>query len=86
MLVPSSSRTANLQCNFDLILSTLSAHSFDFVVPVGTGKPHHVKVKWSVVGAGASGNTASTASCVGPGIVTVEQMKVFNNSGALLTF
>jgi hypothetical protein len=26
------------------------------------------------------------ASCVGPGIVTVTQYKVFNNSGALLTF
>ncbi len=76
---------ANPLCDFELILSTLSAHSFDFVVPVEKGKPHHVTVEWSVIGGGTSGN-ASTASCVGPGIVTVEQMKVFNNSGALLEF
>lgn len=77
---------ANTLCNFDLILSTLSAHSFDFVVPVGVGKSHTVTAEWSVVGAGASGSTSSVASCVGPGMVSVEQMKVFNNSGALLTF
>ncbi len=76
---------ANQLCNFELILSTLSAHSFDFVVPVGKGKPHKVTVEWKVVGAGTTGDS-STASCVGPGMVTVEQMKVFNNSGALLTF
>jgi len=76
---------ANELCNFELILSTLSAHSFDFVVPVGKGKPHRVTVEWSVIGGGITGD-ASTAYCVGPGIVTVEQMKVFNNSGALLTF
>jgi hypothetical protein len=29
----------NPLCNFELILSTLSAHSFDFVVPVGRGSP-----------------------------------------------
>lgn len=76
---------ANQLCDFELILSTLSAHSFDFVVPVGKGKPHTVTATWSVVGAGTKGD-ASTAYCVGPGMVTVEQMKVFNNSGALLEF
>jgi hypothetical protein len=76
---------ANELCNFELILSTLSAHSFDFVVPVGKGKPHTVTATWSVIGAGTKGD-ASTAYCVGPGILTVTQMKVFNNSGALLEF
>jgi hypothetical protein len=76
----------NALCDFDLILSTLSAHSFDFVVPVTKGKPHVVQATWSVVGAGASNASAHVASCVGPGIVTVTQYKVFNNSGALLTF
>ena len=75
---------ANELCDFELILSTLSAHSFDFVVPVGKGKPHTVTVTWSVVGTSTSGD-ASKAYCVGPGILTVEQVKVFNNSGALLT-
>ncbi len=77
---------ANEFCNFELILRTLSAHSFDFVVPVGKGKPHTVTVEWSVIGLPAN-NTGTSAvdACVGPGIVTVTQMKVFNNSGALLT-
>lgn len=73
----------NPLCNFELILSTLSAHSFDFVVPVDKGKPHTVTADWKVIGAGP---TANVASCVGPGILTVEQVKVFNNSGALLPF
>jgi hypothetical protein len=72
----------NPLCNFDLILSTLSAHSFDFVVPVGVGKPHVVTTSWSTVGSGVVGNS-KVASCVGPGIVTVTQVKTFNNSGSL---
>jgi len=75
----------NPLCDFDLILSTLSAHSFDFVVPVRKGKPHRVEAIWSVIGSGATSG-AHVASCVGPGILTVTQYKVFNNSGALLTF
>lgn len=66
-------------CNFELILSTLSAHSFDFVVPVGLGKPHTVVASWSTVG--SPGNHA--VACVGPGILTVTQTKVFKNSGSL---
>jgi hypothetical protein len=33
----------NPPCDFDLVLSTLSVHSFDFVVPVAQGKPHLVQ-------------------------------------------
>jgi hypothetical protein len=77
----------NALCDFDLVLSTLSAHSFEFVVPVSKGKPHVVKATWSVIGNPANNTAGShTVSCVGPGIVTVTQYKVFNNSGALLTF
>ena len=75
--------TPNPLCNFDLILSTLSAHSFDFVVPVDNKKPHAVQASWKVIGAGQSSGNASVLSCVGPGIVTVTQTKVFNNSGSL---
>src|SRR6266436_5501348 len=63
----------NPLCNFDLILSTLSAHSFDFVVPVDNKKPHVVDASWSVIGAGASNSSSSVSSCVGPGILTVTQ-------------
>lgn len=75
----------NEDCDFDLILSTLSAHSFDFVVPVGKGKPHHIEATWSVVGSGATASSR-VQSCVGPGLVSVTQYKVFNNSGDLLQF
>jgi hypothetical protein len=69
----------NPLCNFELILSTLSAHSFDFVVPVGLGKPHTVITSWSTIG-----NPNSNAiSCAGPGVLTVTQVKTFNNSGSL---
>jgi len=77
--------TATASCNFDLILSTLSAHSFDFVVQVDNKKKHTIDVTWAPGGQAAVGS-ASTAWCVGPGIVTVTQEKLFNNSGALLTF
>ena len=73
----------NPLCNFDLILSTLSAHSFDFVVPVDNKKPHVVEASWKVIGAAGSNGNASVSSCVGPGILTVTQTKVFNNSGSL---
>lgn len=69
----------NPLCNFELVLSTLSAHSFDFVVPVGIGKPHTIVTSWSTTGS----PNAHAISCVGPGIVTVTQVKVFNNSGSL---
>ena len=69
----------NPLCNFELILSTLSAHSFDFIVPVGAGKPHTVVTSWSTTGSPNS----NAISCVGPGLVSVTQVKVFNNSGSL---
>jgi hypothetical protein len=72
----------NPLCNFDLILSTLSAHSFDFVVQVDNKKPHVVAASWKTIGAGVIGS-GTVASCVGPGILSVTQVKVFNNSGAL---
>ena len=75
--------TCGLNCNVDLILSTLSAHSFDFVVPVGGGN-HTLTATWSVFGSTSTGGT--NGACVGPGLITVEQVKVFNNSGAILTY
>ena len=70
----------NSLCNFDLIESSLSAHSFDFVASVASKKPHAVVASWKIIGAGGSGDS-STASCVGPGIVTVTQY-----NGATLNF
>jgi hypothetical protein len=76
---------ANERCDFESITSTLSAHSFDFVVPVGKAKSHTVTARWVIEGANSIGD-ANKAYCVGPGILTVEQVKVFNNSGSLLKY
>jgi hypothetical protein len=70
-------------CNIDLIISTLSAHSYNFVAQVPGGL-HTVTAEWSVVNATVNGGTV--AACLGPGNITVTQTKVFNNSGSLLTF
>jgi len=65
-------------CNADLILSSLSANSFEFVAVVSSKKTHTIEASWKVVGAGTSGGNASTLSCVGPGILTVSQVTVDN--------
>ncbi len=68
-------------CNLDLLQSTLSAHSFDFVVGVGQGT-HKVTASWSVFG-NVSATGGTVGACAGPGLVSVTQTKVFNNSGTL---
>ncbi len=73
--------TANPLCNFDLILSTLSSNSFDFIAQVPNGS-HNVQATWSLIGAGASAGS-NIASCVGPGVLTVTQTKVFHQDGSL---
>jgi len=68
--------TPNPLCNFDLVQSSLSAHSFDFVVSVPSKKPHLVAVSWKAIGLPANntgGSNSAVASCVGRGIVTVTQ-------------
>jgi len=63
---------------FELIQSTLSAHSFNFYIfdlPSGT---HTIHTEWSIEG-GANGE----AACVGPGTVTVTQVKNFSFNSPL---
>ncbi len=71
----------NPLCDFDLILSTLSAHSYDFVAQVPQGN-HTIRASWSVIGNGA-GPSSKVESCVGPGVLTVTQTKVFHQNGSL---
>ena len=67
---------------FQLVQSTLSAHSFNFYVSNLTPGTHTISVSWDLLG---GGNGA--AACVGPGTLTVEQVKNFNfNSGVSLFF
>jgi len=73
--------TTGLPCYFDLIQSTLSAHSYDFVAQVPQGN-HTLTATWSVIGQGATPGSR-VASCVGPGVLTVTQTKNFTQNGTL---
>ncbi len=78
---------ANPLCNFELILSTLGAHSYDFIAQVpGDNQPHAIVASWSVTGASNTNSGGSTASCVGPGVLTVTQTRVFQQNSNPLTF
>ncbi len=76
--------TATEECNFDLILSTLSAHSYDFIAQVPNGS-HTITATWSTIGQtnGNGNSTSHVDSCVGPGVLTVTQTKVFQQNGTL---
>jgi len=64
-------------CSFELLQTTLSAHSFDFVVPVSNGT-HNVVLTWGLIGTNST--NGSTDACVGPISLTVQQVKNFKNS------
>jgi hypothetical protein len=82
----------NNNCSIDLIESTLSAHSFNFVAPNVGGGNHHLVVSWAFVCTDNSGATvpctttymANTAgACAGPGSFTIQQVKAFSQSGGV---
>jgi hypothetical protein len=64
--------TTNPAC-FELVESTLSAHSFNFYVWNLTPGTHVIHTDWSI-----EGGTSGEAACVGPGTVTVTQVKNFS--------
>ena len=69
-------------CNFDMILSTLGARSFNFIITLPGGS-YNINAEWSLFGVKTTG-ASDTAACVGPGTLTVVQTKVFNNSGVII--
>ena len=87
--------TANQNCSMDLIISTLAAHSFDFVAPNVGGGVHNLQVTWEFTCSDAAGNMStsncttaymanSAGACAGPGTVTVQQVKAFSQSGGVV--
>lgn len=58
---------------FELVESTLSAHSFNFYVSDLSPGTHTVHADWSILG-----GTKGEAACVGPGTLTVTQVKNFS--------
>ncbi|HEV2828474.1 MAG TPA: hypothetical protein VGW76_12825 [Pyrinomonadaceae bacterium] len=88
-----STCTANNNCDVDLVMSTLAAHSFDFVAPNVGGGNHKLKVEWffectdntGAVVACQTAYTANTAgACAGPGTVTVTQVKNFSQTAPIV--
>jgi len=73
---------ATVECNIDLILSTLSSHSYDFIAQVPQGN-HKITASWSTIGQVTNNDNSNVASCVGPGVLTVTQTKVFKQNGSL---
>lgn len=84
-------------CFFDLILSTLAAHSMDFVDtgnPAGSGLTNgthqldvNIAMTCFVNGAPVACTAAFTpntaGACDGPGVLTVQQVKNFSNDGTI---
>lgn len=67
-------------CELGLLLSTLGAHSMDHVAPaLGVGD-HVLKVYYKLDPAPVSNGNVTTAACVGPGVVTVQQVKNFSQT------
>ncbi|HKU26240.1 MAG TPA: hypothetical protein VJQ54_12275 [Candidatus Sulfotelmatobacter sp.] len=65
-------------CYFNFNETTLSAHSFDWVVSGLSAGTYGIEVDWSPYTSANAPNTAQT--CVGPVVLTAEQAKIFNQS------
>ncbi len=63
----------NNLCDFSLLLTTLSAHSYNFVAPVPVGT-YNVATSWYPIGQNQSTTGGTTNWCVGPFNVTVQQV------------
>jgi len=68
-------------CFLELILSTLTATSLDWIAGDVGGGDHSVKVEWMLQPTSPS---ADEAACVGPGVLTVTQVKAFSQSGGIV--
>ncbi len=67
-------------CSFDILLTTLSAHSYDYVVPNMTNGSHTVVMQWGMIGTNNNTVGGNTQACVGPVSLTVQQVKNFHNT------
>jgi hypothetical protein len=65
-------------CTFDFNETTLSAHSFDYVVTGLSSGNYGITVTWTPSTTAAAPNSA--AACVGPVMLTATQTHIFNQS------
>ena len=68
-------------CFFSLNETTLSAHSFDFVVTGLSAGNYGITVTWTPTTTAAAPNSA--LACVGPVVLTATQAKIFNQSAGI---
>ncbi|PYX45275.1 MAG: hypothetical protein DMG79_19635 [Acidobacteria bacterium] len=68
-------------CYFTFNETTLSAHSFDWVVSNLTSGNYGIEVDWTPYSTATAPSTAQT--CVGPVVFTAEQAKIFNQSNGI---
>jgi hypothetical protein len=74
-----SASLSGLNACFELIESTLSAHSFNFYVQVPQQGTYNVDVDAQLfIGSNNTAGAGSVAGCAGPGTVTVQQVKNFS--------
>lgn len=64
-------------CSIELVLSSMSAHAFNFVYPNIQQGTHTVNVYATLVN---PPNTTNASSCVGPATLTVTQVKAFSQN------
>jgi hypothetical protein len=69
-------------CFFNLNETTLSAHSFDWVVTGLSAGDYGITVTWTPTTTATAPNTA--AACVGPVILTATQTKLFTQSTGIV--
>jgi len=89
----SSSSASSTACNLELVLSTLNAHSFNFVAPqaqleqgtdtLNVGLELDCFNNGAPVTCGSALPTGAVNACAGPGTLTVEQVKAFSNGGGI---
>lgn len=65
-------------CYFNFNETTLSAHSFDWVVTNLSSGNYGITVTWTPYSTATAPNSAQT--CVGPIVLTAEQTKIFNQN------
>lgn len=83
-----TSTGASTPCDLSLVLATLSAHSFDFLAPNVGGGTHTVSVTVTLnpgTGSNSKGNKGGglSGACAGPGVLTVQQVQTFSQSGGI---
>ena len=81
-LIAACADDVTINCSLELIQSTLSANSLDFVIANVGGGDHTIKVEWRFEDGNTTGGNA--AACVGPGVLTVTQVKTLSTGSGIV--